>query len=126
MSKDHALYALEDILGGHTAVMSIAVRNLVDLAENRKQSEVEDLQSAIQSRLDQILEENEKDSELITLSNKSDLPIMNAAMFETIRLTCSPIVPHQASKDSTVGGKNTLGHVLPPFKKIGTLYHKLR
>ena len=42
---------------------------------------------------------------IIRLDNKKDMHLMNASMFETIRLTCSPIVPHQATRDSTVGGK---------------------
>ena len=41
---------------------------------------------------------------IIRLDNKKDMHLMNASMFETIRLTCSPIVPHQATRDSTVGG----------------------
>ena len=45
------------------------------------------------------------DEGTIRLDNKKDMHLMNASMFETIRLTCSPIVPHQATRDSTVGGK---------------------
>ena len=41
----------------------------------------------------------------VTLDNKKDLHWMTAAIHETIRLTCSPIVPHQASKDSSINGK---------------------
>ena len=116
LNRAHALYALEDILGGHTAVACIAMRNLVDLAENRRQSEVPDLQSQIQDAVDYATLANasleaEADTEAATetaeieLSNKTDMHLMNASMFETIRLTCSPIVPHQATRDSTVQGK---------------------
>ena len=51
-------YALEDILGGHIAVACISMRNLVDLAENRNQKEVRDLQAIIQKQLDQLIQSN--------------------------------------------------------------------
>jgi hypothetical protein len=34
---------------------------------------------------------------------------ISAAVHETIRLTCSPIVPHVATQNSTIGGKNLNG-----------------
>ncbi len=40
-----------------------------------------------------------------TLSHKKDLKWISAAIHETIRLTCSPIVPHVATQNSTIGGK---------------------
>ena len=58
INKEHALYALEDILGGHIAVACISMRNLVDLAENRNQREVRDLQAIIQKQLDQLIKSN--------------------------------------------------------------------
>ncbi len=43
-----------------------------------------------------------------TLSHKKDLKWISAAIHETIRLTCSPIVPHVATQNSTIGGKISL------------------
>lgn len=112
MNKEHALYALEDILGGHIAVACIAMRNLVDLAENRRQTEVPDLQSLIQADVDaatdasEVAEADADAAAEVGLSHKKDMHLMNASMFETIRLTCSPIMPHQATRDSSVGGKH--------------------
>jgi len=102
INKDHAMYALEDILGGHIAVASIVMRNLVDLAGNHgadSSQQVPDVQAEIQKQLSEVIGDSD-----ISLNNKKDMHLMNAAMFESIRTTCSPIVPHQANKDSTIGG----------------------
>jgi len=86
------------------------MRNLVDLAENRRQTDVPGLQSLIQADVDaatdasELAEAGADAAAEVGLANKKDMHLMNAAMFETIRLTCSPIVPHQATRDSTVGG----------------------
>jgi heme/copper-type cytochrome/quinol oxidase subunit 3 len=41
-----------------------------------------------------------------TLSHKKDLTWITAAVHETIRMACSPIVPHVATQNSTIGGKD--------------------
>jgi len=98
-----ALYALEDILGGHCAVAIITLRIINDLAKNNKNEEEGNYsaQEIIQRELEDII----GSGKIVSLDSKKDLHWMTAAMHETIRLTCSPIVPHQASKDSTINGK---------------------
>ena len=127
IDRQTALYALEDILGGHCAVGNITLRIINDLAMNNERpttttpttadndaraeirhqvEEDEDClttQERIQDELDIILGNGKAGS--VSLENKKDLNWMTAAIHETIRLTCSPIVPHQASKDSTIKGK---------------------
>ena len=43
-----------------------------------------------------------------TLGHKKDLKWISAAVHETIRMTCSPIVPHVATQNSTIGGNPEL------------------
>lgn len=97
LTSQTALFALEDILGGHSAVANIILRILFDIALN-KQSALE-----IRSQIEAVC--HDKIGMAISLEDKQRLPWVVAAMHETIRLTCSPIVPHQATQDSTIGGK---------------------
>ena len=115
-----ALYALEDILGGHCAVGNITLRIINDLAENNNNKE-EDNCSA-QELIQRELEANIGSGKTVSLDSKKDLHWMTAAMHETIRLTCSPIVPHQASTDSTIKGKLTKISVVQ-FKCLPIIYH---
>ena len=103
IDRQTALFALEDILGGHCAVGNITLRIINDLAENN--NTIEENNYTAQERIQHELDVNIGAGKTVSLDNKKDLHWMTAAMHETIRLTCSPIVPHQASKDSTINGK---------------------
>ncbi len=99
MDSDSALYALEDILGGHTAIACFAMRVMLDLLRNpetadRLRNEISEVESA---SLD-------TDEALYSMSNCERLHWGRAAMFESIRMTCSPIVPHRATNNTTLGG----------------------
>lgn len=45
-----------------------------------------------------------KAEEVFSLSNTHQLNWTQAACYETIRMTCSPIVPHRATVDTTLAG----------------------
>lgn len=93
ISMDIALYALEDILGGHCAVANFALRTLIDIAAR----------PAVQGALRQELQDTLLGSEF-SLAERSSLPFMQATFHESVRTTCTPIVPHVAIKDTTIGG----------------------
>jgi cytochrome P450 family 307 subfamily A len=124
IDRSIALYALEDILGGHCAVGNITLRIINDLAENNKNKE-EDNYSA-QEIIQRELDVNVGSGKIVSLDSKKDLHWMTAAMHETIRLTCSPIVPHQASKDSTINGKLNKAFTLNKNWSYENLYIILR
>ena len=90
---DIALYALEDILGGHCVVANFALRTLIDIAAR----------PAVQGALRQELQETLLGSEF-SLAERSILPFMQATFHESVRTTCTPIVPHVAIKDTSIGG----------------------
>jgi len=93
ITEDIALYALEDILGGHCAVANFALRAFINIAAR----------PALQGALRQELNETLLGAEF-SLAEKSNLPLMQATFAETIRTTCTPIVPHVANRDTTIGG----------------------
>ena len=96
LTSQSALYALEDILGGHSAVANIILRILFDLALETN----DDAKKEVKNEIDQIPRGG-----MISVEEKPNLPWVVASMHETIRMTCSPIVPHQATQDSSIGGK---------------------
>ena len=93
ITEDIALYALEDILGGHCAVANFALRAFINISAR----------PALQGALRQELNETLLGAEF-SLAEKSNLPLMQATFAETIRTTCTPIVPHVANRDTTIGG----------------------
>ena len=103
IDRPTALFALEDILGGHCAVGNITLRMINDLAKNN--TNIEENESSAQEIIQQQIDSTIGQVKSVGLDSKKDLHWMTAAMNETIRLTCSPIVPHQASRDSTINGK---------------------
>ena len=93
MTEEHALYALEDVLGGHCAVSNTAVRVLIDIATRPM------VQEEIRKELCEVLPGGD-----FSLADKSNLTYLNATFFETVRTTCSAIVPHVANRNTTIGG----------------------
>jgi len=97
LAKNTALYALEDILGGSCAVGCITLRMLRDLAKHPE------IQTKIYEELNEIDSQGGVDP-AYTMSKSSKLHWTRAAAAETIRLTCSPIVPHRATRDTKING----------------------
>jgi len=93
INLDIALYALEDILGGHCAVANFATRTLIDICSHQH----------VQTALIQEVQDTLQGSDF-SLAERNSLPLLTAILHESIRLTCPPIVPHVASQDTTIGG----------------------
>lgn len=90
-----ALFALEDIIGGHSAVGNFLVKVfgfLVDLPE---------VQRRIQEEIDAAIGREQE----LTVAHKSSMPYTESVIFEAIRLIASPIVPRVANQDSSINGK---------------------
>jgi len=95
ISEEEMLFAIEDMLGGHTAVANITIRILYDLA--RHQEDQKQIREETSAKLG---------SREYKLEDKNGFPYTTAAIQETIRLCCSAIVPHMANKDTTLAGYN--------------------
>lgn len=98
LSWDMALFALEDILGGHSAIGNLMVKVLGFVADR------EDVQKLMQQEIDNALG-SEGDSRRPGLTDRVQMPYTEAVILEAIRLIASPIVPHVANKDSSIAGK---------------------
>ena len=101
-----AMYALEDILGGSFAVGNISLRGIYDLAKPNNEWALKELKKQLANCTGHF--QPSSGMNMISLEDKKELHWVTAAMHETIRMTCSPIVPHTASQDSTIAGKARL------------------
>ena len=102
LDADMALYSLEDILGGHTAIACMAVRVIWDLMKNG------DTAREIRREIDRVEASSAAGEAVYSMSLSQRFHWARAAIFESLRLTCSPIVPHRAVRDTEIGGDNNL------------------
>ncbi|XP_050423937.1 cytochrome P450 307a1-like [Adelges cooleyi] len=93
-NADIGLFALEDIIGGHSAVTNFIVKALGFLVERP------DVQQRVQEEADAAV----RVSGNIGLADRCQMPYTEAVVYETIRLIASPIVPHMANRDTSVAG----------------------
>ncbi|KFB35730.1 hypothetical protein ZHAS_00002630 [Anopheles sinensis] len=91
-----ALFALEDIIGGHSAVGNFLVKTFGYIVQHPE------VQARIQSEADAILERHGR--QVIELTDRNEMPYTEAVIMEALRLIASPIVPHVANQDSQIGG----------------------
>lgn len=94
MSWDTALFAMEDILGGHAAVgnfLTIVCKYLIDNPR---------VQLAIQNEID----ETNNNTNVITLDDRKSMPYTQAVLMESLRMIASPIVPHVSNQETTING----------------------
>lgn len=92
-----ALFAIEDIIGGHSAVANYVMKVLALLVKNPV------AQKKIQCEIDSLL--SSKLETEVCLNDRSEMIYTEAAMMESLRLIASPIVPHVASSDSSIDGE---------------------
>lgn len=96
MTWDMAIFALEDIVGGHSAVGNLLVKILAYLATRPH------VQKIAQMEIDGI----ETTGNFVGLENRGSMPYTEAIILEAIRLIASPIVPHVANQDSSIAGES--------------------
>ncbi|XP_037078397.1 cytochrome P450 307a1-like [Pollicipes pollicipes] len=93
ISEVTALYELEDFIGGHSAVGNIIMQTITQIARNPE------VMRKLQNELDDQVGDRQ-----ISLDDRSSLPYTESTMYEALRVCSSPIVPHVASRHTTVGG----------------------
>merc|ERR1712008_254356 len=74
---------------------NITLRILFDLALNKH----DEAKKEVKQQIDEV-----GHGGMISLEDRPSLPRVVASMHETIRMTCSPIVPHLATQDSSIEG----------------------
>lgn len=99
MEWETALFALEDILGGHAATGNFLVKVFGFIGQRPE------VQRCIQAEIDATLvKKRTGNANIIELTDRNQMPYTEAVVMEALRLIASPIVPHVASQDSTIGG----------------------
>ncbi|XP_034937201.1 cytochrome P450 307a1-like [Chelonus insularis] len=106
VSWEHIMFELEDFLGGHSAIGNLVMLILAHLAIRPE------VQKKVQEECDLFLHQSDKSTDFITLNNRAEMPYTDAVIWETLRISSSPIVPHVATVDTDIDGypikKNTV------------------
>lgn len=99
MSWDTALFALEDIIGGHSAVGNLVAKILGYLVQ------LPDVQKKLQEEVDDVTREEDGSYRNVTMKDRNAMPYTEGVVLEAIRMIASPIVPRVANQDSSVAGE---------------------
>jgi cytochrome P450 family 307 subfamily A len=92
MTLDNALFAFEDILGGHSAIANFLSTVVIYLAQNPI------VRQKVREEVRRVA-----GSETITLEHK--LPYCESVVWESARCISSLLVPHVANQDTYIGSK---------------------
>lgn len=100
LSWQHIIFELEDFLGGHSAIGNLVMMVLANIVTHP------DVQAKIQAECDAVLKDKYENSEsaLVSLKDRFEMPYTEATIWETLRVSSSPIVPHVATCDTEIGG----------------------
>lgn len=94
LDLETALFSLEDIIGGHSAIANFLVKLLTFVVDNK----------AVQRKIKEEVDQRKK--EFITLDDRCHMPYTEAVVLESLRLLSSPIVPHVANQDTSISGES--------------------
>ncbi|XP_069678477.1 cytochrome P450 307a1-like [Periplaneta americana] len=94
MTWDTAMFALEDIVGGHSAISNLLTKVLAYVATRPE------VQRNVQAEVDSAT----ACARPVTLPDRTAMPYTEAVILEAVRLIASPIVPHVANQDSSIAG----------------------
>lgn len=95
LTWQHIIFELEDFLGGHSAVGNLTMLSLAAVARHPE------VAARIQDEVDAVT----GGSRIVTLADRTAMPYTEAAILEALRIASSPIVPHVATQDTSIGGK---------------------
>lgn len=102
VQRDTIIYMLEDFLGGHSAIGNLVMLCLAYVVR------YPEVGVRIQQEVDAVTRDNESDSKAsprkVTLFDTDAMPYTVATIFEVLRFSSSPIVPHVATEDAIIAG----------------------
>lgn len=90
-----ALFALEDIIGGHAAVSNFLTQVFAFLVK----------EPHVQKKIQEEIDENVGKNKTVTIGDRNVMPYTEATIFEAVRMIASPIVPRVANRDSSINGE---------------------
>ncbi|KAK9737953.1 Cytochrome P450 [Popillia japonica] len=97
-SWNTALFALEDVIGGHCAITNFLVKVLAYLVKEPQ------IQKKIQEEIDAVTYLGDKKWRGVAISDRNKMPFTEGTIFEAIRMIASAIVPRVSNQDSSVNG----------------------
>ncbi|XP_036338510.1 cytochrome P450 307a1 isoform X2 [Rhagoletis pomonella] len=95
VARDTILFMLEDFIGGHSAVGNLVMLTLMYLAKNPIVAKKIQLEGDLISP---------KEQHTISFYDIDAMPYTIATIFEVLRCSSSPIVPHVATEDVVISG----------------------
>lgn len=95
VSRDTIIYMLEDFLGGHSAIGNLVMLCLGHIVLNPT------IGQRIQAEVDCVSENGKRK---VTLFDTEQMPYTLATIYEVLRHSSSPIVPHVATEDTCIAG----------------------
>ncbi|XP_017156838.2 cytochrome P450 307a1 [Drosophila miranda] len=95
VSRNTIIFMLEDFIGGHSAVGNLVMLALAYVAKNPQ------VGRRIQDEVDAV---SAKGQRKINLLDMHQMPYTMATIFEVLRYSSSPIVPHVATEDLVISG----------------------
>lgn len=99
MEWNTALFSLEDIIGGHSAIGNFLVKVFGFVGQRPE------VQQKIQNEIDaRLAAKTVGNTSTIELSDRPLMPYTESVIMEALRLIASPIVPHVANQNSTIAG----------------------
>ncbi|KAF2363508.1 Cytochrome P450 [Trinorchestia longiramus] len=94
MDWSNMLFALEDLLGGSSAIGNVMLRILAMVSQNP------DVQQKLQAEVDEVVGHDLP----VSIDHRSYMPFTEATITEVLRHTSSPIVPHVANEETSLAG----------------------
>lgn len=95
VTRDTIIFMLEDFLGGHSAIGNLVMLVLGYIVKNPE------VGIEIKNEIDHITEYGRRQ---ISLYDTEAMPYTMATIFEVLRHSSSPIVPHAATEDTCIAG----------------------
>ncbi|XP_013103258.1 cytochrome P450 307a1 [Stomoxys calcitrans] len=95
ITRENVIYMLEDFIGGHSAIGNLIMLTLAYIVKNPE------IGKNIQTEIDNTLDNCPR---LITQKDASAMPYTMSTIYEVLRFSSSPIVPHVTTADIEIGG----------------------
>lgn len=95
VSRDTIIYMLEDFIGGHSAIGNLVMLALVYVVR------YPEIGRRIQEEIDVVLGSEKRN---VNLTDIRSMPFTVATIYEVLRYSSSPIVPHVATEDAVIAG----------------------
>ncbi|XP_032592918.1 cytochrome P450 307a1-like [Drosophila grimshawi] len=95
VTRNTIIFMLEDFIGGHSAVGNLVMLSLSYIAKDPV------IGSRLQCEVDLVSKNGQRN---ITLFDMDKMPYTMATIFEVLRYSSSPIVPHVATEDTQISG----------------------